>query len=140
MLNLSVFGTRHAAMCTLAASTIALASACDTDQPARSDVMVDGQAGALHVDEGGAGGLPVVFVHAFGGNTTHFTEQLAHLRGEREAIAIDLRGHGRSAAPADDDYRVESLASDIEAAVDALILERFVLIGHSMGGSAAVAP
>ena len=39
--------------------------------------------GFLHVDNGGAGDLAVVFVHAFGGNTTHWSAQLEHLRKER---------------------------------------------------------
>jgi pimeloyl-ACP methyl ester carboxylesterase len=127
------------ARCAIAACVIALASACDTDK-ARETAKVQGQAGALHVDDGGDGaGLPVVFIHSFGGNTTHWSEQLAHLRSERQAVAFDLRGHGRSEAPATDDYAVESLAADIEAVVDELELDRFVLVGHSMGGSAASA-
>ena len=54
-------------------------------------------------------------------------------------VAVDLRGHGRSEAPAAGDYAVESLAADIAAVVDALGLGRFVLVGHSMGGAAALA-
>src|SRR5436190_1999633 len=42
-----------------------------------------GPAGQLHVDDGGTGGLPVVFVHSFAGSTAHWAEQLAHLRPPR---------------------------------------------------------
>lgn len=100
---------------------------------------IPGLAGRLHVDDGGRGGVPVVFVHGFGGNTSHWVAQLAHLRPDRRAIAFDLRGHGRSQAPHDRDYAVDSLAEDVGAVADALALSRFVLVGHSLGGAAAIA-
>jgi pimeloyl-ACP methyl ester carboxylesterase len=101
---------------------------------------ITGPAGSLHVDDGGAGGIPVVFVHSFAGNTGHWSNQLAHLRDQRRAVAFDLRGHGKSAAPAQPAaYAVDSLAADIGAVADSLGLGRFVLVGHSMGGSAALA-
>jgi len=101
---------------------------------------ITGPAGNLHVDDGGTGGLPVVFVHSFAGNTQHWSNQLAHLRHQRRAVALDLRGHGNSAAPTNTSaYAVDSLATDIAAVADSLGLDRFVLVGHSMGGSAALA-
>lgn len=109
-----------------------------TTSSRRTD-SVSGPAGKIHVDDGGEGGLPVLFVHSYAGNTTHWASQLAHLRSSRRAIAMDLRGHGQSAAPASGDYEVTSLADDIAAVVRALDLERFVLVGHSMGGAASLA-
>ena len=96
---------------------------------------VSGPAGPIHVDDGGTGGLPVVFVHSYAGSSDHWGAQLAHLRPERRAIAMDLRGHGRSAAPRDGDYAIESLAEDLAAVVNELDLWRFVLVGHSIGGA-----
>ncbi|MGZ6277018.1 MAG: alpha/beta fold hydrolase, partial [Syntrophales bacterium] len=93
---------------------------------------------SLHVDDGGSGGVAVVFVHAFGGNTTHWSAQLEHLRQKKRAVALDLRGHGLSQPPADGDYRMESLAGDIDAVVNKISLQRFVLVGHSMGGSVVI--
>lgn len=92
--------------------------------------------GGLFIDDGGAGGVPVVFVHSAGGSTEHWTAQLAHLRAQgRRAIAIDLRGHGRSRPPADGDYSIAAMAGDVMAAADLLRLDRAVLVGHSMGGA-----
>lgn len=102
-------------------------------------IDITGPAGRLHVDDGGSGGLPVVFVHSFGGSSTHWTEQLEHVRGDRRAVAFDLRGHGRSAAPDGDEYAIADLANDVAAVVDACGLDRFVLVGHSIGGVAAIA-
>jgi pimeloyl-ACP methyl ester carboxylesterase len=98
-----------------------------------------GPAGSLHVDDGGRGGVPVVFLHSFAGSTRHWAKQLDHLREDRRALAIDLRGHGESDAPSDGNYTADALAQDVAAIVDTLGLKRFVLVGHSMGGSAAIA-
>jgi pimeloyl-ACP methyl ester carboxylesterase len=102
-------------------------------------MTIDGPAGQLYVDDGGHAGLPVLLVHSFAGSTAHWKSQLSHLRQRRRAIAMDLRGHGRSDPPADGDYSVTALARDIAAVADALELRRFVLVGHSLGGSAAAA-
>ncbi|HEU0035524.1 MAG TPA: alpha/beta hydrolase [Kofleriaceae bacterium] len=109
---------------------------CHRSDP-KTERMVDGPAGGLYVRDTLAGSVPVVFVHAFAGSGADWSKQVEHLRATHRVITIDLRGHGKSAAPADNDYRVESLAADIAAAVDALDLDQFVLVGHSMGGSAA---
>jgi pimeloyl-ACP methyl ester carboxylesterase len=101
--------------------------------------MMQGPAGALYVDDGGQGGVPVVFVHASCGNTAHWEAQLTHLRKHRRAVALDLRGHGRSAPPADGDLSVEDFARDVAAVVDGLGLQRFVLVGHSLGGAVCAA-
>ena len=99
---------------------------------------VAGPAGTLAVDDGGNDGLPVVLVHSLAGTTQHWSEQLRHLRQTRRAVAFDLRGHGQSDAPKNDDYTIAGMAADIAAAVDSLRLDRFVLVGHSMGGGAAL--
>jgi pimeloyl-ACP methyl ester carboxylesterase len=99
---------------------------------------VAGLAGMLCVDDGGAGGIPVVLIHSFGGSSAQWAAQLEHLRKTRRAIAFDLRGHGRSDAPADGDYAIASLAGDAGAVLDALSLPRVVLVGHSLGAAVAI--
>jgi pimeloyl-ACP methyl ester carboxylesterase len=80
----------------------------------------------------------VVFVHSLAGNSTHWAAQLRHLRPSRRAVALDLRGHGRSEASRNGDYAIAAVAGDIAAVVDRLGLEKFVLVGHSMGGGVAL--
>lgn len=92
----------------------------------------------LNIDDGGSGGLPVLFVHSFGGNVSHWARQLTHLRAQRRAIALDLSGHGESKPPpARVKYSIRLLAKDIEGAARLLRLDRFVLVGHSMGAAVA---
>jgi len=100
---------------------------------------IPGPAGAIAVDDGGTGSLPVVLVHSLAGNSTHWAAQLAHLRRDRRTVALDLRGHGRSEPPKDGNYTIAAMAGDIAAVVDTLRLTRFVLVGHSMGGGVALA-
>jgi len=100
--------------------------------------QVAGPAGVMAVDDGGSGGLPVVFVHSLAGNSTHWAAQLGHLRRGRRAVAFDIRGHGRSEPPKEGDYTIAAMAGDVAAVVDTLGLDRFVLVGHSMGGGVAL--
>jgi pimeloyl-ACP methyl ester carboxylesterase len=100
---------------------------------------IAGPAGSLRVDDGGKGGLAVVFLHGFAGSADHWSSQLAHLRPNRRAMALDLRGHGQSDPPAGNNYAIDSVAGDLAAVVDSLGLQRFVLVGHSMGNPTALA-
>ena len=111
----------------------------DSMSTATTTQRIRGSAGNLYVDDGGTGGTTVIFLHSFGGNTAQWNAQLSHLRNTRRALSFDMRGHGRSDAPANNDYSVESMANDLAAVVDSLKLDHFVLVGHSMGGSAAIA-
>lgn len=94
----------------------------------------------LFIDDGGKGGLPIVFLHSLAGNTTQWSAQLCHSRQNRRALAIDLPGHGGSAAEGDyGDYGIEAMAQQVQATLAALGLDRFILVGHSLGGSVALA-
>jgi pimeloyl-ACP methyl ester carboxylesterase len=79
-----------------------------------------------------------VLVHSLAGTAQQWSEQLRHLRQSRRAVALDFRGHGGSDAPKNGDYTIAGMAADIGTVADSLRLDRFVLIGHSMGGGAAL--
>ena len=89
----------------------------------------------IYIDDGGDGSVPVVFVHALAGNTQQWSTQLSHVRTTRRAVALDLRGHGQSSSPENGDYAIDSMAQDVQMVVDQLGIEKFILVGHSMGGS-----
>ena len=95
--------------------------------------------GPLSFDDGGTGGMPVIFVHSLAGNTSQWSAQLGHLRKSRRAIAIDLRGHGLSRPTEDGDYSIEALVRDIDTVVREIGVSEFVLVGHSMGGIVSLA-
>ena len=86
----------------------------------------------LNVESRGSGGTPVLFVHSFAGDLTHWEAQLDHLKSARRAVAFDLSGHGKSPA-AIGGYAIRELAKDVAEVADAQALEQFVLVGHSAG-------
>jgi pimeloyl-ACP methyl ester carboxylesterase len=104
-----------------------------------STERIAGPVGTIVVDDGGRGTPPVVLLHSLAGGAGHWRTQLDHLRATRRAVAVNLRGHGDSEPPADGDYDIVAMAADVAAAVTALGLERFALVGHSMGGGVALA-
>jgi pimeloyl-ACP methyl ester carboxylesterase len=67
------------------------------------------------------------------GHTGFWNAALAACADRRRAVAIDLRGHGNSRAPADGDYSIDGCAGDVLAVLDALELDVVVLVGHSFG-------
>lgn len=83
-------------------------------------------------------GRPVLCLHAAGHGARDF-EPLAERVGDAcEIIAIDFPGHGRS--PADGKpVRVGGYAQVVTDVIDALKLDRPVLLGNSLGGGAAIA-
>jgi pimeloyl-ACP methyl ester carboxylesterase len=103
-------------------------------------LMVDGPAGRLHFTDGGTGGdLPIVFIPSLAGTLRQWSAQLSHVRRTRRAVAIELRGHGRSEPPRDRDYSIESMAADVDAVLTALQIHHVVVAAHSMGGGVALA-
>src|SRR3954454_12629123 len=122
-------------MKTLAVSLMAIAFAACAHVPVSGPVTTPN--GAVFVDDGGRGGLQVVFIHGNGADSTQWAEQLAHLRKTRRAVAIDLPGMGNSSPAANGDYSPQANAAAIDAAVSSIGLRRFVLVGHSYGGAVA---
>jgi pimeloyl-ACP methyl ester carboxylesterase len=116
------------------AALLALAVSCTVAHRPVTVPLAGG--GSLFVDDGGRGGVPILFVHGNGGNSQQWKAQLEHFRGNgRRAIAIDLPGFGTSTAPADGDYSLDAMAGAIDRAVTAIHLDRFVIAGHSYGGA-----
>jgi 3-oxoadipate enol-lactonase len=93
----------------------------------------------LSIAEAGAGQRPLLLVHGFTGAKEDFTPWLDRLaEAGWHAVAPDLRGHGDSSQPAAEDlYSFELMARDVLLLADALGWDRYVLLGHSMGGMVA---
>ncbi|UUU28784.1 alpha/beta hydrolase [Streptomyces sp. CA-210063] len=77
-------------------------------------------------------GVPLVFVHGWTANRHRWDHQVAHFSAKRRVVRLDLRGHGESGGAGV--RTIEELARDVLAVLDHLKIERFVLVGHSMGG------
>ncbi|MEU9422642.1 alpha/beta hydrolase [Streptomyces sp. NPDC048342] len=94
---------------------------------------VDGAALAYD-DEGprDGGAAPLVFIHGWTANRHRWDHQMAHFAERRRVIRLDLRGHGESTGAGV--RTVAELARDVTALLGHLGVDRFVPVGHSMGG------
>ncbi|MBO9593386.1 MAG: alpha/beta hydrolase [Niabella sp.] len=82
-------------------------------------------------------GRPVVLLHGFGEDSTVWENQVEYLRHNYQVIVPDIPGSGQSELISD--VSMESIAEVITRILEAEELESVVLIGHSMGGYAALA-
>lgn len=95
----------------------------------------------VHYHEAGEGPV-VLFIHGSGpggsgwSNFQQNYEQLA-AQGFR-CVVPDLIGYGYSSKPEDAQYSLNFLAETLMAFVDALGLERFHLVGNSLGGALCI--
>ncbi|MBU2958403.1 alpha/beta fold hydrolase [Paracoccus sp. 1_MG-2023] len=88
-----------------------------------------------HTISGPQDGLPVLLVHGLYGQGRNLGAQARKLAETRPVITVDLRNHGES--PHDPDASYAALAGDLAALIGDLG-GRVDLVGHSMGGKAAM--
>ena len=82
-------------------------------------------------------GQPLIVLHGGFGMTGMFGELLSQLAANRQVIAVDLQGHGRT-ADIDRPLRLEHMGDDIAALITHLGFEQADVMGYSMGGGAAL--
>jgi pimeloyl-ACP methyl ester carboxylesterase len=90
----------------------------------------------LNMDSRGSGDTPVLFLHSFAGDSTHWSSALEALAPRRRVVAFDFSGHGTSPA-ARGRYSIRRLAQDVLAVANTQNLEHFALVGHSLGAQVA---
>lgn len=84
-------------------------------------------------------GEAVVFLHGYTGSTQDWANQASVLSPKYKVIALDLRGHGKSAAPSrEGEYSVPIFAEDACALLKMLNIKKCCLVGHSLGGFIAL--
>ncbi|GGJ26968.1 alpha/beta fold hydrolase [Streptomyces brasiliensis] len=100
--------------------------------------LVPSPAGRIHLVEQGTGPL-VLLVHGFPESWYSWRHQLPALAAAGyRAVAVDVRGYGRSAKPAEvSAYRLLDLVDDNVAVVEALGERSAVIVGHDWGATIA---
>lgn len=80
----------------------------------------------------------IMFVHGFAGCAETWEYQINYFARSYRVVVPDLRGHGQSDAPFTQ-YTMPEIVEDLQTIVETLQLpERFILVGHSFGGSICV--
>jgi pimeloyl-ACP methyl ester carboxylesterase len=114
----------------LAATSVAIA------QPtAPPDRVFDSNGVQIRYVQQGAG-APVVMLHGYTGTLDrHFVSNgvFAAVAREHRAIAMDLRGHGKSGKPHDAKAYGDELAQDVVRLLDHLKIQRAHVVGYSLG-------
>ncbi|MCP3959886.1 MAG: alpha/beta hydrolase [bacterium] len=85
----------------------------------------------------GSGETAVVLIHGWACDRTYWRHQIEPLLESYQVVTVDLAGHGSSGVERAD-WTMPAFGEDIKAVVEELGLGRVVLVGHSMGGPAAL--
>jgi non-heme chloroperoxidase len=87
----------------------------------------------LHYLDWGGKDETILFLHGLG-DTAHIFDDLApRFTNQFRVLALTRRGHGQSGKP-DGGYDTAALVEDIRQFLDALKIQRVVLVGHSLAG------
>lgn len=80
---------------------------------------------------------PIIFIHGTGMDHTVWTLFTRYfLRHGRDVLSVDLPGHGKSKGPLLDS--IESLSSNLLDYLDSRNIDKFSIVGHSMGSLIAL--
>lgn len=99
--------------------------------------FVDVAGNRIHYVETGEG-RPIVFVHGLGGQLHHFRHPIFPLLTGYRLIALDRPGSGYSERATGATARLPEQADIVVKFIEALGLEKPLLVGHSLGGAVAL--
>lgn len=100
-------------------------------------IITAGNAALYVAEAGNTDGEPIILLHGGLGSRIDFEPLASHLASDYRVIAIDSRGHGRSAI-GQSILTYRQLAEDFAAVLERLGLTKAGIIGHSDGGIVAL--
>lgn len=89
----------------------------------------------IHYVRHGAG-TPLLLLHGLGSSSEDWENQVPVLAESYDVIVPDFRGHGSSSKPAGP-YSIEQFSADIIGLLEAVEVERCIVVGISLGGMVA---
>ena len=94
----------------------------------------------LHYLEWGRSAAPtIIMLHGLRGYAHTWDGLARELVDDFHILALDQRGRGESDWDSTANYTRDAYVADLESFVEQLGLERFILVGHSMGGANTLA-
>ena len=90
------------------------------------------------VEHGPRGASPIVLIHCFSCAIDWWDRMMPLIDRHHRVVAVDLLGHGGSEKPTSG-YTVPNQADLVAQALDRLGVRNATVVGHSLGGSVAVA-
>jgi pimeloyl-ACP methyl ester carboxylesterase len=124
-----------AALIALSASVVHAQTAADSSPHTVQFVTVDKDV-KLEVLDWGGSGTPLIFLAGAGDTAHRFDGFAPQFTTQHHVYGITRRGSGASSkpVPANGNYSADHLGDDVVAVMQALHLERPVLVGHSLAG------
>lgn len=92
-----------------------------------------------YLDWGATGRPPMVLLHGLRGHAHSWDDVSAAMCEDFHVLALDQRGRGGSDWAPGGDYSTDAFVADLASFSEALGLDSFVLVGHSMGGRNSMA-
>lgn len=103
----------------------------------RANRIVNADIGIRAREWGDPAAPAMVLLHGLRGYSGTWRNLAAAFSDRWRMVALDARGRGESDWDPRRNYYNDAYLSDLETVVDAMELGRFVLVGHSMGGTTA---
>ena len=91
----------------------------------------------IHAPEGMHTRPALLIAHGLFGSARNFNTMGRRLASDRKVILVDMRNHGDS--PWDDEVTYPAMAQDLAKTIETHADGRAIVMGHSMGGKAAMA-
>ncbi|MEM6160013.1 esterase [Erwinia sp. P6884] len=91
----------------------------------------------LQSEQSATDAAPVVLIHGLFGSLDNLGVLARGLKDRRRVVQIDVRNHGLS--PRSEEMNYPAMAQDVVETLDDLGIDRFTVVGHSMGGKIAMA-
>ncbi len=111
-----------------------------TTQVQPQDKTVTANGHTLHYLDWGTTGKPVMLLaHGLRGHAHSWDDVSAAMGADFHVLALDQRGRGDSDWAKDGDYTTGAYVADLAGFCQALSLDKFTLVGHSMGGRNSMA-
>ena len=102
-------------------------------EPIAKDIELANGLRMQYAEQGNAEGTPLILLHGIADSWRIFEPLLAELPNSVHVYALSQRGHGDSDRPANE-YRTQDFVEDLRLFMDALLIEKAVIVGASSGG------
>jgi pimeloyl-ACP methyl ester carboxylesterase len=99
--------------------------------------LVDAGGIKTHFVRKGIEGPQILLLHGFGSSTYTWRKNIDRLAEFGRVTAIDIKGFGLTEKPKDGQYGEAAYVRHVLAAMDALGLQKPIIVGNSMGGAVA---
>ena len=110
----------------------------NTSTSSRERFVSSGKLKINIVEWGDVHARPIIMLHGLRAYARTWDRVASVLAKNYYVIALDQRGRGLSDWAPSSDYFTEYYVEDLKNVVDSLHLEKFILLGHSMGGATSL--